>query len=405
MERVRRVLGSQVTAVCLVVFLGDVATGFVSPTFSLFAEGLGVSVALIGVISTLGGLTSLVIAIPIGSYSDKVSRPRIMQIGMLAFALGSLVLALAGGAPVLILGRVVLALGMVMVFRIAAAHLGDITPPGGRSLAFGAYATALGLGFTTGSLLGGQLGERIGIGNAYFVSAAIAFAGTILAVLFIHDRDVEGREHRRQRKFLPGLRCVAGSRQLQVVSLGNLLVAVTFTGAITTFFPLHGERLGFSAGLIGTMFAIRGLVSTLGRVPNGIVARILGNQAVMLSALAIEIVVMLGITLTEDRDLLILFLAIEGLAFGGYLVASQTFIADTFDSDVRGAAIGFNTTASGVGATLAPFALGLVADQWGVATVFPVTAGVVAAGTLAIAYATLFAAESGAPDTETIRSS
>jgi predicted MFS family arabinose efflux permease len=376
-------------AVCFVVFLGDMASGVVSPTFSLYAEQLGISLALLGVINTVSGLTSLTTSIPIGSFSDRVSRPRVIQTGMFMFAAGLLTLSMASEATLLIAGRVLLALGMVMVFRIAAAHLGDITAAGGRSLAFGAYATALGLGFTAGSFLGGQLGEAYGIGTTYAVSAGIALFGLLFALRFLHDRDVEDRENRRTRKLRAGLARVAHNRQLLIVSLGNMLTSVAFAGAITTFFPIYGKSLLITQAAIGTMFAVRGLVSTMGRVPNGIVARILGNRAVMLSALALEIFVMFGIWATESTLWLTIFLAVEGLAFGGYLVASQTFIADHIESDVRGAAIGLNATASAIGSTLAPVVLGVIASTWGVRTVFPVTGAVLIAGFTVILVSTL----------------
>lgn len=376
-------------AVCFVVFLGDMATGVVSPTFSLYAEQLGISLALLGVINTVSGLTSLTTSIPIGSFSDRISRPRVIQAGMLMFAAGLLTLSTANGPGLLILGRVLLALGSVMVFRIAAAHLGDITTVGGRSLAFGAYATALGLGFTTGSFLGGQLGDAYGIHTTYVVSAGFAGFGLLFGLRFLHDREVADRDSRRSRNLRAGLARVAHNRQLLIVSLGNMLVSVAFVGAIATFFPIYGKDLLITQAAIGTMFAVRGLVSTLGRVPNGIVARILGNRAVMLSALGLEILVMFGIWATESVLWLTVLLALEGLAFGGYLVASQTYIADNIESDVRGAAIGLNATASAIGSTLAPVALGVVASTWGVRTIFPVTGAVLIAGFTVILISTL----------------
>jgi MFS family permease len=128
------------------------------------------------------------------------------------------------------------------------------------------------------------------------------------------------------------------------------------------------------------MFAVRGLVSTAGRIPNGIVARVLGNQAVMLGAVLAEVLVMFAIWSTDSVAWLTVILAVEGLAFGAYMVSSQTYLVEQTTPEVRGAAIGVNTTASGLGTTLAPLVLGLVAAQWGVAVVFPVTGAFLIAG-------------------------
>lgn len=388
-NRIRAILKSQVTATCVVVFLADVVTGTVAPTFSIFAEQLGISVAIIGVLNMVTGLTQLTTSIPIGSFSDRTGRPRWIRGGMVSFVAATLLLALAEDATLLFLARVLLALGMVSVFRIAAAHLGDVTPAGGRSLAFGAYATSLGLGFTTGSFFGGQVAGAFSARIAYFGAAGIAALGFLLAWRLLRELPEEERSLRHAGRLRDGLRLVARDRMLMLVNFGNFLVSVTFVGAITTFFPLYGKELLLTEGTIGTMFALRGIVSTLGRAPNGVLARIVGNQAVMLGALAAEVVVLFGIWSTEQQGWLMLFLGLEGFAFGAYLVASQTFIADNVGSDVRGAAVGLNATASGTGATLAPLLLGLVAGQWGVATVFPVTGCVLAAGFLASLIGTL----------------
>lgn len=375
----RQAMRAESTAVCLVVFLCDAANGFVFPTFSLFAQQLGISLALLGLINMLGGLTQLGSAIPLGSFSDRASRPRMIRVGTVAFGLALVTLALANGAVLLIAARVLLALGMVLTFRIGAAHLGDVTPVARRSLAFGAYATALGLGFTVGSLLGGQLIDAIGTRGAYLAATSLTAAAFLLAWRRLHP---PARQYAvaAPRALLAGLRTVARHRGLLLVNLGALLMSVTFGGAIATFFPLYATELLLTQATISTMFAVRGLVSTAGRIPNGIVARVLGNQAVMLGAVFVEMLVMFAIWTTQDVVWLTLILAVEGLAFGAYMVSSQTYLVEQTTPDVRGAAIGVNTTAGGLGTTLAPLLLGLVAAQWGVAVIFPITGAFLVAG-------------------------
>jgi MFS family permease len=367
------------TAVCLVVFLCDAANGFVFPTFSLFAQQLGISLALLGFINMVGGLTQLGSAIPLGSFSDRASRPRMIRIGTAIFGLALISLALANGAALLTAARVLLALGMVLTFRIGAAHLGDVTPVARRSLAFGAYATALGLGFTTGSLLGGLLIEQLGSRGAYLAATMLTAAAFLVAWRRLHP-PARPQASAMPASLLNGLRSVTRHRGLLLVNLGAMLMSVTFGGAIATFFPLYATELLVSQATISTMFAVRGLVSTAGRIPNGIVARVLGNQAVMLGAVLAEVLVMFAIWSTDSVAWLTVILAVEGLAFGAYMVSSQTYLVEQTTPEVRGAAIGVNTTASGLGTTLAPLVLGLVAAQWGVAVVFPVTGAFLIAG-------------------------
>jgi MFS transporter, DHA1 family, multidrug resistance protein len=379
--RVRRVLGSEITALCLVVFLADVVGGIISPTFSLYAKSLGLSLALIGLLGTVGGVTQLLTALPTGILSDRIGRPRLLRAGLLTSAVATILFSLADGPALLFAGRVLLALSMVATFQIGAAHLGDITPRGGRSFAFGCYATAMGLGFAAGPLLGGQIAERYSTAFAYQVAAGIALLGFVVALRGLHDRTGDlRRATASSSRIFSGLREVVGRKSILLVSFGNLLMSLTFIGAITTFFPIYGDSLFLTQATIGAMFALRAFVSTLGRFPNGIIARLFGSQVVMLGALGLEAIVMFGIAASSSTTALMIFIALDGLAFGAYLVAGQTFLAENTEVEMRGAAVGVYATASGLGGTVGALALGLIANRWGVATVYPVTGVVLVVG-------------------------
>ena len=92
-----------IATLCIVIFLADVVFGIVAPTFSLFAKNLGVTVALIGTINTIGSFTQLLISLPIGLASDRLSRPRIVMAGMMVYAAALVCFALAQGPAFLTL--------------------------------------------------------------------------------------------------------------------------------------------------------------------------------------------------------------------------------------------------------------------------------------------------------------
>lgn len=370
-----------IATLCIVIFLADVVFGIVAPTFSLFAKNLGVTVALIGTINTIGSFAQLLTALPIGLVSDRMSRPRIVTAGMMVYA-GSLgCFAVAQGPTFLALGRVLTAFAAVAIFQIGSAHLGDITVTGQREVAYGWLTTAMGLGFTAGPLIGSQIAERSGPRAAYVAGALIALAGGLVAWRFLRDAPAETqRRAPRAGALFGGMRQVLRQRDLLVVSFGNLLMGVSFSGAIATFFPIYGDHVMISEAAIGTMFAIRALVSAASRFPNSMVARRVGSRPVLLVALFVEACVMFGIATTGQRALLTILLAAEGLAFGAYLVAGQTYLAERTTRETRGAAIGVYSTATNLGGTAAPVLLGLIAGRWGIAAVFTVAGCALAAG-------------------------
>jgi MFS family permease len=407
MASLRRNLTRDIAELCVVIFIADAVTGILSPTFSLFAENLGVSLALLGIIITVGGLTQLIIALPFGVLSDRIGRPRMLLGGIVAFTLCMFSAAFAGGPELLFVSRVLFGIAGVATFSIGAAYLGDITTREQRPFAFGLYTSAMGLGFSAGPFLGAQLVERYDGETAYIVGGLISLVGLLLMVRILlksNKQRVKRSGHRPSG--MGNIRGILGQRDLMLVTFGNMLMSLAFAGGVTTFFPIYANELLISQAAIGTMFAIRALVSTLGRVPNGIISRLLGNQSVMLSALLLDTLVMFSIGHTRNPTLLTALLAVEGLAYGAYLVSGQTYVADHTSFDNRGAAIGIYSTAASLGGTIAPLVLGLIASAYGIRLVFTVTGAVLAIGLLlSIAgNIVLFRTASSSLSTETVES-
>jgi MFS family permease len=378
--RFRAVLRREVLAICAVALLGDVIAGIVIPTFSLYAESLGASLVLVGALTTITGLAQLVSSLPIGLLSDRVGRRRVLAIGMACFATALLLFAVAPTPGLLVPGRVVLGVAMVATFWIAAAHLGDIVSKDERGIAFGLMTTAMGIGFTIGPLIGGRLTEAGGTRTSYLFAAAVGVVGLVVVLtqlpagLPAHVRDAAARATLRSSLRL------ARDPNLVVASIASILASIAFAGAVSTFFPLHGEDLGLSEATIATLFAVRAGVSAAARLPAGFVAAAIGNRPVLFGALVLEAIAVLGLAGTERTGMFGALLALEGVAFGAFLTSGQAFVAEHTVAETRGAAIGLYSTAGSLGGTIAPLGLGLIGKALGLPSVFVATAVLFAVG-------------------------
>ncbi len=377
-------LPREVLAICFIILLADIAFGIIVPTFSIFAQDVGVSLALLGAINAAGGLAQLFLAVPIGILSDRIGRRAIVVTGVLCFASSLACFALANGPELILIGRLLQGLAGVATFQIGAAYLGDITAPGQRAVAFGAFTTAMGVGFAIGPALGGWLSAQWEPRVSYAVGAVIAAATATLAQLLMRPREVvpdgAAAPDRRWWIHIGGL---ARRPDLLTIASGNVVMSFAFSGAITVFFPLLAEDAGLSAASIGVLFAVRALVSAAGRLPNSLVTRRIGDRPVLLGALVVEMLVSLCLTVVSSPLWFGVLLAFEGLAFGAYLVAGQTWVADRTTPRERGAAVGLYGAAGSIGGVAAPLALGIIAERQGLHSVYLVTSGVTLVGLLA----------------------
>jgi len=386
----------EVLALCATVFMADVVMGIVWPTFSLYATSLGASLTLIGALSAVVGLTRILSSVPIGMFSDTVGRKNILSAGTLFFAASSFLYTVVPNPYFLLPIQILAGWAMISTFFMGMAYLGDIVASHERGLAIGLYTSSLGLGFATGPLIGGTVAATYGYRASYRVAAVVALLGFVIARRgLVGSSTSQGSTITRQEPANPrGLPLPARLRSMMepnllAASVANLLMSVVFSGAITNFFPLYAASLSVGEATIGSMFSIRALVSTLVRVPTGLLATKFSGRSLMVISLALVTIVVVSVSYTTDPVALAALLTVEGITWGMFLTSGQSFVTQHASNSDRGTAIGIWSTAGSVGATAGPFILGLIADGWGIATVFRATGAMVSIGVALLWYMSL----------------
>ncbi len=103
-------------------------------------------------------LLAFIAVMPIaGRVSDLVGRRRVLTVAYLAFAVGSVVIAATSSYPVLLVGRVLTALGGGAMVPVALAVVADAYPVARRVRALGVLAAIETLGWVWGPLYGAAL--------------------------------------------------------------------------------------------------------------------------------------------------------------------------------------------------------------------------------------------------------
>jgi MFS family permease len=386
-QRMRRVvIRKELLAVYATVFIADLVVGIFSPTFSLYATSLGASLTLIGALSGTVGLTRILSSVPIGMISDAKGRRGVLSTGMLLLATSSFLYTVVTHPHFLLPIRVMNGLAIASTFFIGIAYVGDVVAKPDRGLAIGLYTTCMGLGFTLGSAIGGQMAAHYGYDVTYRAAAITALFGFAIAWWGL------GSTRQRQIAHAPGLSLSAKlsllvkEPHLFAASLGYLLIILMFDAAIVNFFPLYAASLFVSQATIGSMFAVRALVSTSVRLPTGVLTTRFASKSLMVVALVLGMIMVLSICCTTVPQVLTILLAGEGICFGMFLTSGQAFIAEHFTQSNRGAAMGVYGTTGSIGSTVGPLILGAAADLWGLNAVFWLAGALVFVGIVVLLY-------------------
>jgi MFS family permease len=166
----------EVLTLCSMIFMANIYSGITFPTLSLYAQSLGASLALIGALSGIGGLARILSAVPVGMAFDSIGRKTVLSAGMFLAAVLSILYSVVPNPYFLFPIRVLASLAGVSYF-MAVAYVGDIVAERERGLAIGLYTTCMGLGFTIGPFIGGQVAEAYGYRVSYQVAAISALLG------------------------------------------------------------------------------------------------------------------------------------------------------------------------------------------------------------------------------------
>jgi DHA2 family metal-tetracycline-proton antiporter-like MFS transporter len=144
------------------VFVSVVAGTMVNVVVPVMGEDFGASEAQVGWVVTSHMLV-FAVGVPLyGRISDFFSLRRLFSLGLLVFAVGSLVCAIAPSLPTLVFGRVVQAVGDAAIPALAGVAVAKVLPPGRRGGALGLILSSVGVGASVGPILGGFVEQFFG---------------------------------------------------------------------------------------------------------------------------------------------------------------------------------------------------------------------------------------------------
>ncbi|KTD70191.1 transporter, major facilitator family [Legionella steelei] len=200
------------------------------PVFSIYAENLqNATPALVGLALGIYGLAQGLLQMPFGMLSDKVGRKPMIAIGLLLFALGSLLGALTNSIYGMILARSLQGTGAIGSVLIAL--LADLTPDDQRTKSMAVIGMTIGTSFSLAMVVSPALTHHFGLSGIFYLTTLLAIAGIILLYLVI-PKPVNERFHIDSETNPALLKNVISNVQLQLLNIGifcqHFILTATF---------------------------------------------------------------------------------------------------------------------------------------------------------------------------------
>lgn len=344
------------------------------PVFAIYAKTLtgGSNAMLIGLAMGIYGLANSCGQIPFGIASDKYGRKRIIIIGLILFALGSIIAAAAGNIYWVIIGRAVQGAGAISA--AITAMIADSTREEHRTKAMAMVGGSIGITFAVSMVIAPLLYSAVGMPGIFALTGVLALLAILVVAYIVPAAPVILAKRAPFREVLANpelMRLNYGVFALHVTQISMFMVMpaalIKYTGLpITEHWKIYLPVM---------------LLSFVLMLPPVFIAEKYGKmKQVLLGAVALLLLVQLGLWIAFSQAavngvaLVILLLAFF-VAFNILEASQPSLVSRIAPPDAKGAALGVYNTLQGLALFCGGVIGGWLQQHLGVSSIFILGAG------------------------------
>ena len=335
----------------------------VLPVFALEAGRYpgGNDPALVGLAMGVYGLTQAFLQIPFGMASDRLGRKKVIVAGLLVFAAGSLVAALADSVTGLLVGRALQGAGAVSA--AVTALLADHTRDAVRTKAMALVGGSIGLMFALALVLAPLLVASIGLWGLFALTGVLALLGVAVVLWWVPPEPVRHAEAprggwRELWRHPDLLRLNFGVFALHTVQLA-MWVAVPAL-LVQAGLPREHHWWVYLPAVLASFVVMGGVLFPMER--RGHLRAALRGATALVALVQLGLLLLVGSAPGVTTLALLLFVFFCG--FNALEASQPSLVSRMAPAPVRGAALGMYNTLQSLG-LFAGGALGGALVKWG----------------------------------------
>lgn len=347
-----------VTVFALASFLNDLGSDMIYPIWPMFiTTGLGASMSVLGFLDGLGDALVSLSQAASGYVSDRIrTRKVFVWIGYLFGSGARIGYALSSTWHHVIPFRVMDRAGK-MRGAPRDAMIADVSTRANRSTHFGVLRAMDNLGAVCGVLVCIVLFRVLGYRSLFLLAAIPSFAGAILVLLLIRERESE------EGRIYKGISFSDLDRNFR---LFLFLSAVFALGSFSySFLLLYAHEAGFEIGFLPVLYLVFTAVASLVSLPFGRLADRAGRKFVLLLSFVLWGLVCLCLVLARNRQGVAVAFLLYGLHKGAIEPVQKAFVSELALTHYRASSLGGFQMVVGLCAFPSSLFAGLLWDRFG----------------------------------------
>ncbi|WP_418179223.1 MFS transporter [Aliarcobacter lanthieri] len=239
----------------------------VLPVISVYALSLeGANATLVGIVVGGYALTQVIFQVPFGIMSDKLGRKGTIITGLLLFAIGSLICAIATDIFTLMLGR--LLQGSGAIGAVVTAMISDLVKEEQRSKAMAMMGMFIGLSFALAMLAGPLIGGFIGIEVLFYITMFLALISIYILVKKVPNPPVITHTYNDKLKLVD----ILGNTNINRMNITNFLQKALMTFAFLVIPIILTKTYGWQKSELWYVYVPAMIFGLLSMAPAAIIA-------------------------------------------------------------------------------------------------------------------------------------
>ncbi|MFQ6095618.1 MAG: MFS transporter, partial [Candidatus Bathyarchaeia archaeon] len=239
-------------------FLVQMTVGVLGITVPIYADSLGASPFLLGIIGGAGGLIYSFMPLVSGMLSDKFSRKAFISASMASYTLASLLYILSEEPFRLIFIKILEWLSIAAFWPALEALIADSSEEKLEE-ALKKFNIAWGSAMVIGPTIGGALISGYSVKAPFFLSLVITLLLGLLSLVLVKEPPRETEKTARRSQMSNNL-----SSQYSILNaLSSIFLFSSLIGIVTSLFPAYATKLGIPAYEVGLMMFMFGAARTV----------------------------------------------------------------------------------------------------------------------------------------------
>ncbi len=359
-------------ALYISVFVATMGISMVSPLLPIYAKDLGASGVWLGLTFSAFAISQGLIGPFAGRLSDRHGRKPFIVAGLLVYMTAAIGYLTAQSFAQVIAFRLFSGVGTSLVFSVARAYIGDLTPRGQEGRWAGVFATADIIGFGTGPLIAGLLRQTLGFHSVFIAMAVLmALSATIVAAWLPAHIVQQLRAGTVDRpRLATGFREALSHRLVLALTAYMALISLG-SGASFSFLALRLENdLHVEPLLIGLAFATQDITGGACQPFFGRLADRYNRRFLVAGGLAVNGALVASLALAHTYGLVVFILlcmgatgAISAVSAGALQVVAGRHVG-------MGTMLGLGSAGNGIGIVTGSVVGGLLIDRFSIGAAF-----------------------------------